>query len=207
MPLIPNVIFNKNNKEMTADIYSMMLSQNNVFVQGEIRDEMANTIIAQMLFLHGENPGKEITLYINSPGGSVTAGLAIKDTMDYIMSKGTPVHTIGMGSCASMGAFLLASGKKGERRALPNTEIMIHQPLGGFKGQATDIMIRANLMKKTKEKLTQYLSNYTYGKVDPATMWELCERDNFMDAYEALDLGLIDEVININNEEEKTNNE
>lgn len=207
MPLIPNVIFNKNNKEMTADIYSMMLSQNNVFVQGEIRDEMANTIIAQMLFLHGENPGKEITLYINSPGGSVTAGLAIKDTMDYIMSKGTPVHTIGMGSCASMGAFLLASGKKSERRALPNTEIMIHQPLGGFKGQATDIMIRANLMKKTKEKLTQYLSNYTYGKVDPATMWELCERDNFMDAYEALDLGLIDEVININNEEEKTNNE
>lgn len=203
MPLIPNVIFNKNNKEMTADIYSMMLSQNNVFVQGEIRDEMANTIIAQMLFLHGENPGKEITLYINSPGGSVTAGLAIKDTMDYIMSKGTPVHTIGMGSCASMGAFLLASGKKGERRSLPNTEIMIHQPLGGFKGQATDIMIRANLMKKTKEKLTQYLSNYTYGKVDPATMWELCERDNFMDAYEALDLGLIDEVININNEEER----
>lgn len=200
MPLIPNVIFNKNNKEMTADIYSMMLSQNNVFVQGEIRDEMANTIIAQMLFLHGENPGKEITLYINSPGGSVTAGLAIKDTMDYIMSKGTPVHTIGMGSCASMGAFLLASGKKGERRALPNTEIMIHQPLGGFKGQATDIMIRANLMKKTKEKLTQYLSNYTYGKVDPATMWELCERDNFMDAYEALDLGLIDEVININSQ-------
>lgn len=197
MALIPNVIFNNGNKEMTADIYSMMLNQNNIFVQGEVRDEMANTIVAQLLFLHGENPGKEINLYINSPGGSVTAGLAIKDTMDYVMSLGTPVATIGMGSCASMGAFLLASGKKGSRKVLPNTEVMIHQPLGGFQGQATDIMIRAELMQKTKEKLTQYLSDYTYGKVDAAEMWELCERDNFMNAKEALELGLVDEIIDI----------
>lgn len=197
MALIPNVIFNKGNKEMTADIYSMMLNENNIFVQGEVRDEMANTIIAQILFLHGQNPGKEITLYINSPGGSVTAGLAIKDTMDFVMNLGTPVATIGMGSCASMGAFLLASGKKGLRKVLPNTEVMIHQPLGGFQGQATDIMIRAELMAKTKEKLTKYLSDYTYGKVDPATMWELCERDKFMDAEEALELGLVDEIIDV----------
>jgi len=197
MALIPNVVFNKGNKEMTADIYSMMLNQNNVFVQGEVRDDMANTIVAQLLFLHTENPGKPITLYINSPGGSVTAGLAIKDTMDYVMSQGTPVHTIGMGSCASMGAFLLASGKKGERRVLPNTEVMVHQPSGGFQGQATDIMIRAELMAKTKEKLTKYLSDYTYGKVDPATMWELCERDKFMDSEEVLELGLVDEIIDI----------
>lgn len=195
--IIPNVIFNKENKEVTADIYSMMLNKNNVFVQGEVRDEMANTIVAQMLFLHSENPGTPITLYINSPGGSVTAGLAIKDTMDYVMSQGTPVHTLGMGSCASMGAFLLASGMKGQRRVLPNTEVMIHQPLGGFQGQATDFINRANLMQKTKEKLTKYLSDYTYGKVDPATMWELCERDKFMDSEETLKLGLIDEIIDI----------
>lgn len=195
--LIPNVIFNQGNKEMTADIYSMMLNKNNVFVQGEVRDEMANTIVAQMLFLHSEKPGTPISLYINSPGGSVTAGLAIKDTMDYVMSQGTPVHTIGMGSCASMGAFLLASGMKGQRRVLPNTEVMIHQPLGGFQGQATDIMIRAELMQKTKEKLTKYLSDYTYGKVDAATMWDLCERDNFMNAEEALELGLVDEIIDV----------
>lgn len=195
--LIPNVIFNKGNKEMTADIFSMMLNQNNVFVQGEVIDDMANSIVAQILFLHTENPSKPITLYINSPGGSVTAGFAIKDTMDYVMSQGTPVHTVGMGSCASMGAFLLASGKKGERRVLPNTEVMIHQPLGGFQGQATDIQIRAELMQKTKIKLTQYLSDYTYGKVSPERMWELCERDNFLNAEEALELGLIDEIIDV----------
>lgn len=195
--LIPNVIFNEGNKEITADIYSMMLNKNNVFVQGEVRDEMANTIVAQLLFLHSENPGTPITLYINSPGGSVTAGLAIKDTMDYVMSQGTPVHTLGMGSCASMGAFLLASGMRGQRRVLPNTEVMIHQPLGGFQGQATDFINRANLMSKTKEKLTKYLSDYTYGKVDPATMWDLCERDNFLTAEEALEYGLVDEIIDV----------
>lgn len=195
--LIPNVIFNQGNKEMTADIYSMLLNKRIVFVQGEVRDEMANTVVAQLLFLQMDDPTKPITLYINSPGGSVTAGLAIKDTMDYLMSQGTEVHTLGMGSCASMGAFLLASGKKGQRRVLPNTEVMIHQPLGGFQGQATDIMIRAELMAKTKEKLTKYLSDYTYGKVDPATMWDLCERDNFLNAQEALELGLVDEIIDV----------
>lgn len=195
--LIPNVIFNQGNKEMTADIYSMLLNKRIVFVQGEVRDEMANTVVAQLLFLQMDDPTKPITLYINSPGGSVTAGLAIKDTMDYLMSQGTEVHTLGMGSCASMGAFLLASGKKGQRKVLPNTEVMIHQPLGGFQGQATDIMIRAELMAKTKEKLTKYLSDYTYGKVDPATMWDLCERDNFLNAQEALELGLVDEIIDV----------
>ena len=195
--LIPNVIFNQGNKEMTADIYSMLLNKRIVFVQGEVRDEMANTVVAQLLFLQMDDPTKPITLYINSPGGSVTAGLAIKDTMDYLMSQGTEVHTLGMGSSASMGAFLLASGKKGQRKVLPNTEVMIHQPLGGFQGQATDIMIRAELMAKTKEKLTKYLSDYTYGKVDPATMWDLCERDNFLNAQEALELGLVDEIIDV----------
>ena len=195
--LIPNVIFNQGNKEMTADIYSMLLNKRIVFVQGEVRDEMANTVVAQLLFLQMDDPTKPITLYINSPGGAVTAGLAIKDTMDYLMSQGTEVHTLGMGSCASMGAFLLASGKKGQRKVLPNTEVMIHQPLGGFQGQATDIMIRAELMAKTKEKLTKYLSDYTYGKVDPATMWDLCERDNFLNAQEALELGLVDEIIDV----------
>ena len=195
--LIPNVIFNQGNKEMTADIYSMLLNKRIVFVQGEVRDEMANTVVAQLLFLQMDDPAKPITLYINSPGGSVTAGLAIKDTMDYLMSQGTEVHTLGMGSCASMGAFLLASGKKGQRKVLPNTEVMIHQPLGGFQGQATDIMIRAELMAKTKEKLTKYLSDYTYGKVDPATMWDLCERDYFLNAQEALELGLVDEIIDV----------
>lgn len=195
--LIPNVIHQEGNRERVADIYSMMLEKRIVFVQGEVRDEMANTVVAQILFLHQQDPTSPIELYINSPGGSVTAGLAIKDTMDYVTSLGTPVHTLGMGSCASMGAFLLASGNKGHRKVLPNTEVMIHQPLGGFQGQATDIQIRAELIQKTKIKLTQYLSDYTYGKITPDQMWEACERDNFLSAEEALEMGLVDEIIDV----------
>lgn len=193
--LIPNVVIQEGNRERVADIYSIMLSKRIIFVQGEVNDVMANIIVAELLYLHSEDPTKPITMYINSPGGSVTAGMAIKDTMDYVMNSGCDVHTVGMGSCASMGAFLLASGKKGCRYALNNTEVMIHQPLGGFQGQATDIQIRAELMARTKNKLTQYLSDYTYGKVSFEEMWNLCERDNFLTAERALELGLIDEII------------
>lgn len=193
--LIPSVIIQEGNRERVSDIYSIMLSKRIIFVQGEVEDGMANVIVASLLYLQMENPDQPITLYINSPGGSVTAGLAIKDCMDYIMSSGTEVHTIGMGSCASMGAFLLASGMKGHRYVLKNTEVMIHQPLGGFKGQATDMMIRAELMQKTKEKLTRYLSEYTYGKVSFEDMWAMCERDNFLCAEEAIEVGLVDKII------------
>lgn len=192
---IPSVILQEGNRERVSDIYSIMLSKRIIFVQGEVNDLMANTIVASLLYLQMDNPDQAITMYINSPGGSVTAGLAIKDTMDYIMRSGTEVHTIGMGSCASMGAFLLASGQPGHRYALKNTQVMIHQPLGGFQGQATDIMIRADLMMKTKETLTRYLSDYTQGKVDYETMWAMCERDNFLSSAEALEVGLIDQII------------
>lgn len=192
MPLIPNVIVKEDNKERGYDIYSMLLAKRIIFVQGQVEDMMANTIVAQMLFLEGEDPEKPITLYINSPGGSVTAGLAIKDTMDVISC---PVHTVGMGSCASMGAFLLSSGEKGHRYALKNCEVMIHQPSGGFQGQATDMVNRAEHIVKIKEKLTRYLSEYTNGKTDYDTMYNLCERDKFLSANEALELGLIDNII------------
>lgn len=190
--LIPNVISRTGNAERVADIYSTMLEKRIIFIQSEIRDEMANTIVAQLLFLEMDDPSKPITLYINSPGGSVSAGFAIKDTMDYIQC---PVHTLGIGSCASMGAFLLASGEPGQRRVLPNTEVMIHQPLGGAQGQATDILIRAENIQKTKEKLTNYLSVYTQGKVDYDTMYGMCERDNYLTAEQTLYYGLVDEIV------------
>lgn len=190
--LIPNVITRNGNSERVADIYSTMLEKRIIFVQGEINDAMANTIVAQILYLEMENPTSPITLYINSPGGSVTAGLAIKDTMDYVSC---PVHTVGIGSCASMGAFLLASGEPGQRRVLKNTSVMIHQPLGGYQGQATDILIHAERISNLKETLTKYLSDYTQGRVDYDTMVGMCERDNFLTADEAVYYGLVDEVV------------
>ena len=190
--LIPNVITRNGNSERVADIYSTMLEKRIIFVQGEVNDAMANTIVAQILYLEKENPTSPITLYINSPGGSVTAGLAIKDTMDYVSC---PVHTVGIGSCASMGAFLLASGEPGQRRVLKNTSVMIHQPLGGYQGQATDILIHAERISNLKETLTKYLSDYTQGRVDYDTMVGMCERDNFLTADEAVYYGLVDEVV------------
>ena len=192
MTLIPNVITQEGNRERVADIYSTLLEQRIVFVQGQVCDEMANTIVAQLLFLESIDPTEPITLYINSPGGSVTAGLAIKDTMDCIKC---PVHTVAMGMAASMGAFLLASGEPGHRAALKNTTVMIHQVLGGFQGQATDIEIHAKYTLELKERLNRYLSEYTQGKVDYETMVSLCERDNFLSSQEALELGLIDKII------------
>ena len=190
--LIPNVITRNGNSERVADIYSTMLEKRIIFVQGEVNDAMANTIVAQILYLEMENPTSPITLYINSPGGSVTAGLAIKDTMDYVSC---PVHTVGIGSCASMGAFLLASGEPGQRRVLKNTSVMIHQPLGGYQRQATDILIHAERISNLKETLTKYLSDYTQGRVDYDTMVGMCERDNFLTADEAVYYGLVDEVV------------
>lgn len=192
MTLIPNVITQEGNRERVADIYSTLLEQRIVFVQGQVCDEMANTVVAQLLFLESIDPTEPITLYINSPGGSVTAGLAIKDTMDCIKC---PVHTVAMGMAASMGAFLLASGEPGHRAALKNTTVMIHQVLGGFQGQATDIEIHAKYTLELKERLNRYLAEYTQGKVDYDTMVSLCERDNFLSSEKALELGLIDEII------------
>lgn len=190
--MIPIVVDRTNKGERSWDIYSRLLEDRIIFVHGEVNDAMADTVIAQMLYLESVNPNKDITLYINSPGGQVTSGLAIKDTMDLVKCN---VATVGIGMCASMGAFLLASGEKGKRSVLANTTVMIHQPLGGFQGQATDIEIRANRILKIKEKLTRYLSEYTNGKVSYEKMLELCERDNFLEAEEALELGLVDQVI------------
>lgn len=191
--LIPIVVERENNSERSYDLYSKMLKDRIIFLQGEITDAMANTIVLQLLHLESENPTAPIYMYINSPGGSVTAGLAIKDTMDYIEC---PVYTIGLGMCASMGAFLLASGEHGYRYALKNTSIMIHQVLGGAQGQVTDMEIRVNFSKSLKDKLNKYLSEYTKGKTDYNTMVNLCERDNFLTPSEAKHIGLIDHVVN-----------
>ena len=161
-------------------------------LSGEVNDVTANLVVAQLLFLESEDPDKDIYLYINSPGGSITSGMAIYDTMQYIKCD---VSTICIGMAASMGAFLLSSGTPGKRYALPNSEIMIHQPLGGFQGQATDIDIHAKRILKIKETLTRTMAESTNGKVDYETMVQMCERDNFMSADEALKIGLIDEVI------------
>ena len=191
--LIPMVVERENNSERSYDLYSKMLKDRIIFLQGEVSDAMANTIVLQLLHLESENPTAPIFMYLNTPGGSVTAGLAIKDTMDYIEC---PVYTIGLGMCASMGAFLLASGEPGYRYALKNATIMIHQVLGGTQGQVTDMEIRVNFSKSLKDKLNRYLSEYTQGKTDYETMVRLCERDNFLTPNEALEIGLIDHVVN-----------
>lgn len=190
--LVPIVVEREGNSERSYDLFSKMLNDRIIFLQGQVSDGMANLIVSQLLFLESQNPNAPITMYVNSPGGSVTAGIAIKNTMDYISC---PVHTVGMGMCASMGAFLLSSGEKGHRTVLKDTTVMIHQVLGGAEGQVTDMEIRVEYSKSLKEKLNRYLSEYTYGKVDYDTMVSLCERDNFLTAEKALELGLIDKII------------
>ena len=190
MSYIPYVIEQTGHGERSYDIYSRLLKDRIIFLGTDVNDMSANAIIAQLLFLEAEDPEKDIYLYINSPGGSVSAGMAIYDTMQYIKPD---VSTICVGMAASMGAVLLSAGKKGKRFALPNSEIMIHQPLGGAQGQATDIAIHAEHILKIKEKLTKILSDNSNKPFEQVK--EDTERDNFMSAEEALDYGLIDKVI------------
>lgn len=187
---VPTVIEASSRGERSFDIFSRLLRERIIFLGDEIDDELANSIVAQMLLLDSENPEKDIMLYINSPGGVITAGMAIYDTMQYIKPD---VSTICIGMAASMGAFLLAAGAKGKRLALPNSEIMIHQPLGGTRGQATDIEIHAKRILKMKDTLNQILSERTGQPLEKIQMDT--ERDNFMSSIEAKEYGLIDEVI------------
>ena len=189
MNLVPMVIEQTNRGERSFDIYSRLLKDRIVFLGGEIDDDTANLVVAQLLFLEMENPDSDISLYINSPGGSVTAGMAIFDTMNYIKPD---VRTVCIGMAASMGAFLMMAGKKGKRLALPNSEIMIHQPLGGAQGQATDVAIRAEWLVKTKEKMTRLMSEMTGQPIERVK--QDVERDYFMSAEEALQYGIIDEI-------------
>jgi ATP-dependent Clp protease protease subunit len=189
MNLIPMVVEQTNQGERSYDIYSRLLKDRIIFIGGPIDDDTANIVVAQMLFLEGDDPDKDINLYINSPGGSVSAGLAIYDTMQYIKCE---VSTICVGLAASMGAFLLAAGAKGKRKALPNAEIMIHQVSGGAHGQATDINIQAEQILKIKKRLNQILSSRTGQSIERVT--QDTERDNYMSAEEARAYGLIDEV-------------
>ncbi|REK75902.1 ATP-dependent Clp endopeptidase proteolytic subunit ClpP [Paenibacillus paeoniae] len=190
MNLVPIVVEQTNRGERSYDIYSRLLKDRIIFLGSAIDDDVANSVIAQLLFLAADDPEKDIHLYINSPGGSVTSGMAIFDTMQYIKPD---VSTICMGMAASMGSLLLTAGAKGKRFALPNAEVMIHQPLGGVRGQATDIKIHADWILKTKQKLNQIYVDRTgqpYEKIDRDT-----DRDYFMSAEEALAYGLIDKVI------------
>ena len=190
MALIPYVVEQTGRGERSYDIYSRLLKDRIIFLAEEIDDHVASLVVAQLLFLEAEDPDKDICIYINSPGGSVTAGMAIYDTMQYIKCD---VSTICVGLAASMGAFLLSSGTKGKRYALPNAEIMIHQPLGGAKGQASDIKIHADWILKTREKLNRILSENTGQDLD--TIEKDTDRDNFMSAEDAASYGLIDKVI------------
>ena len=190
MALVPYVVEQTGRGERSYDIFSRLLKDRIIFLCDEVNDDTAGLIVAQLLFLEAEDPDKDIHLYINSPGGSITAGMAIYDTMNYIKPD---VSTICIGMAASMGAFLLSSGAKGKRYALPNSEIMIHQPLGGAQGQATEIEIRAKRIIRMKEKLNQILSENTGQPLEKIMADK--ERDNFMEADEALAYGLIDEVI------------
>ena len=190
MSLVPYVIEQTSRGERSYDIYSRLLKERIIFLSEEVNDTTASLIVAQMLFLEAEDPSKEINFYINSPGGSVTAGMAIYDTMNYIKCD---VSTICIGMAASMGAFLLAGGTKGKRFALPNAEIMIHQPSGGARGQATDIKIIADNIMRTKKKLNEILSRNT-GK--PLEVIEVdTERDFYMTAMEAKEYGIIDDIL------------
>ena len=190
MSLVPMVVEQTNRGERSYDIYSRLLKDRIIFLGDTVDNTTANLIIAQLLFLEAEDPDKDISFYINSPGGSVTAGLAIFDTMNYIKPD---VSTICVGMAASMGAFLLAAGAKGKRFALPNSEIMIHQPLGGVQGQASDIAIHARRIIEIKEQLNQILAERTGQPLERIA--QDTERDNFMTAQQALEYGLIDHVV------------
>ena len=189
MTLVPYVVEQTSRGERSYDIYSRLLKDRIVFLGGEINDAVANTVVAQLLFLEMEDPEAEINLYINSPGGSGTAGMAIYDTMKYVKC---PVRTVCIGMAASMGAFLLMSGEKGRRLALPNAEVMIHQPLGGAQGQATDVQIRAEWLMRTKQKMLAMMADMTGQPLEKLSAD--CERDYFMTAQEALDYHIIDEI-------------
>ena len=190
MALVPYVIEQNSRGERSYDIYSRLLKDRIIFLGEEINDAVASTVVAQLLFLESEDPGKDIHMYINSPGGSVTAGMAIYDTMNYVKCD---VSTPCIGMAASMGAFLLSSGAKGKRYALPNAEVMIHQPLGGAQGQATEIQIAAEHILKTKKKLNQILADNAGKPVEEVE--KDTDRDNWLSADEAKEYGLIDEVI------------
>ena len=190
MALVPYVVEQTNRGERSYDIFSRLLNDRIIVLSDEVNDTTASIVVAQLLFLEGQDPDKDISLYINSPGGSVTAGMAIYDTMQYIKCD---VSTICMGMAASMGAFLLSSGAKGKRFALPNSEIMIHQPLGGARGQATEIKIVADHILKTREKLNRILAENTGKSIDEIA--RDTERDNYLTAQEAMEYGLVDKVI------------
>jgi len=190
MSLVPYVVEQTSRGERSYDIFSRLLNDRIVMLSEEVNDTTASLVVAQFLYLEAQDPDKDIQFYINSPGGSVTAGLAIYDTMQYIKAD---VQTICIGLAASMGAFLLSSGTKGKRIALPNSEILIHQPSGGFKGQATDIQIHAEQIIRTKERLNRILAGNTGKSFE--VVREASERDNFMTAEEAKEFGLIDNVI------------
>ena len=192
MSYVPYVVEKTGNSERSYDIYSRLLKDRIVMLSGEVNDQVASTIIAQFLFLEAEDSEKDIFFYINSPGGVVTSGMAIFDTMNYIKPK---VSTICIGQAASMGAFLLSAGENGYRYALPHSRIMIHQPLGGAQGQATDIQIQAEEILRMKKELTQLSSNFTNGKTDYEKMVKLMDRDNFLSTKEALEIGLIDQIL------------
>ena len=188
--LVPYVVDQTGNGERSYDIYSRLLEDRIVFISGEIDDASANTVVAQLIYLEAKNPEKDICVYINSPGGSVTAGMAIYDTMKYVKCD---VSTICVGLAASMGAFLLAAGTKGQRFCLPNSEVMIHQPLGGAKGQASDIEITARHIMRTKKKMIEMLSKNTGQPVKKVE--KDVDRDYYMTAEEAVEYGLVDKVI------------
>lgn len=188
--LVPMVVEQSARGERAYDIYSRLLKERVIFLVGQVEDHMANLIVAQLLFLEAENPDKDIHLYINSPGGSVTAGMSIYDTMQFIKPH---VNTICIGQACSMGAFLLAAGEPGKRFCLPNSRVMIHQPSGGAQGQATDILIHAENIKDTKERLNRIMAKHT-GKTYERLAADT-ERDNFMNAAQALDYGLIDQIL------------
>lgn len=188
--LVPMVVEQTARGERAYDIYSRLLKDRVIFLSGEVADAMADLIVAQLLFLESEDPDKDIYLYINSPGGVVTAGLAIYDTMQYIRPD---VCTLCMGQACSMGSFILAGGAAGKRYSLPHSRIMIHQPLGGFRGQATDIMIHAQETQRIKTTLIELLARHTCKSIEQIT--QDCERDNFMTAQEACSYGIVDQVI------------
>ncbi|MEZ9280661.1 ATP-dependent Clp endopeptidase proteolytic subunit ClpP [Vibrio cyclitrophicus] len=189
--LVPMVVEQTSRGERSYDIYSRLLKERIIFLTGQVEDHMANLVVAQLLFLESENPDKDIYLYINSPGGSVTAGMSIYDTMQFIKPN---VSTVCMGQACSMGAFLLAGGTPGKRHALPNSRVMIHQPLGGFQGQASDIQIHAQEILTIKQKLNKLLAEHTGQPLE--VVERDTDRDNFMSADQAVEYGLVDSVLN-----------